>query len=65
MNKEKAIEFLKKHQPMPDDDSLSTELINEYDMVRKYFLMNPDEECIPLFLNSYGKIDGYGVYKLI
>ncbi|OOM06329.1 HEAT repeat domain-containing protein [Clostridium saccharobutylicum] len=65
MNKEFAVNFLKKYQPMPSDNILSEELINQYDLVRKYFLNNPDEECIPLLLNSFGEYDGMGVYQLL
>lgn len=65
MNKEFAVNFLKKYQPMPNDNILSEELINQYDLVRKYFLNNPDEECIPLLLNSFGEYDGMGVYQLV
>lgn len=65
IDKESAIQFLKKHQPLPEDKYLSRELIEEYDVVRKYFLQHPDAECIPLFLNSFGEIDGLGVYQLV
>ena len=60
-----AISFLKQHQPMPDDNNLSKDLINKYDDIRKFFLANPDKECIPLFLNSFSERDGFGVYQLI
>ena len=65
MNKDYALSFLKLHQPMPNDDILDEELISIYDEVRKYFLDNPSEECIPLFLNSFGEYDGLGVYQLV
>jgi hypothetical protein len=50
---------------MPNDQCLSTELISEYDDVRKFFIHNPDERCIPLFLNSFGDGSGFGVYQLV
>ena len=65
MNIEKALEFLKQHQPMPDDSELEKAIIDEYDEVRKFFLEHLDKRCIPLFLNSFGKGDGFGVYQLI
>lgn len=65
MTKEDAIKFLKNHQPMPDDIDLSEQLIEEYDNVRKFFLCYQDKECIPLFLNSFGAINGAGVYQLV
>jgi len=55
MNKFEAIEFLKHHQPLPDDNELTKEIIDNYDEVRKFFKSNPDEICIPLFLNSFLK----------
>lgn len=65
MTREEALNFLKKHQPMPADVDLSEELIKKYDEVRKYFLHNKCTECIPLFLNSFGYINGFGVYQLV
>ena len=65
MNKEKGLSFLKQNQPMPNDEKLSKSLISMYDEVRRYFLANPDEECLPLFLNSFGEYDGLGVYQLV
>lgn len=62
VNKEMALMFLTNHQPMPKDQELNESLISEYDEVRKYFLANPTQECLPLFLNSFGEYDGCGVY---
>lgn len=50
---------------MPCDDVLTEEEINEYDEVRKYYVNNPNEICIPLFLNSFGGKDGMGVYQMV
>lgn len=60
-----AISFLEKHQPMPNDDELKKEEIEEYEEVRKFFINNPDEQCISLFLNSFGGKDGLGVYQMV
>jgi len=65
MDKDRAIAFLEHHQPMPDDTKVSQDLMNEYNSVREYFLLEPHEECIPLFLHSFGERDGYGVYQLV
>jgi len=65
ISRKDAINFLKQYQPMPDDNNLSKDIIDQYDDVRKFFLANPDEECISLFLNSFGERDGFGVYQLI
>lgn len=65
MDKEKALSFLKENQPMPNDKNLNENIISVYDEVRRYFLANPDEECLPLFLNSFGEYGGMGVYQLV
>lgn len=65
MDKEKALSFLKENQPMPNDKNLNESIIGVYDEVRRYFLANPDEECLPLFLNSFGEYGGMGVYQLV
>ncbi|WP_343616650.1 HEAT repeat domain-containing protein [Flavobacterium sp.] len=65
MNTELAIQFLENHQPMPSDEDLSEKLIQTYDEIRRHFLKVPDKRCISLFLNSFGNIDGFGVYQLV
>lgn len=65
ITKKEAFSFLKEHQPMPNDDELDEKVIKRYEEVRKYFLNNPDEKCIPLFLNSFGGKDGLGVYQMV
>lgn len=65
MNRNEALSFLRDHQPMPDDDDLTQELIDKYDEVRNFFIATPDKETISLFLNSYGNGDGWGVYQLV
>lgn len=65
MDKNEALNFLKENQPLPNDKELNEKSLEKYDNVRKFFLENPCEECIPLFLNSFGGMDGLGVYQLI
>jgi HEAT repeat protein len=65
MTRDEALDFLRSHQPMPDDEALSEELIRRYDEVRRHFIDYPDARCIPLFLNSFGEGDGFGVYQLV
>lgn len=65
MNINEAILFLKTYQPMPNDDSITEDLINTYDEVRKFAMHNPSEELIELFMKSYGCGDGLGVYPLV
>ena len=49
-----AISFLKEHQPMPSDVELKEDEIQMYEQVVRYFIDNPNERCVPLFLNSFG-----------
>lgn len=65
MNRNEALSFLRAHQPMPDDSDLTQDLIDKYDEVRKFFINNPDNEAISLFLGSYGNGDGWGVYQVV
>lgn len=65
MDKEAALDFLRTYQPMPPDTQMPGELIETYNEVRRYFIANPDKECIDLFLNSFGDGSGFGVYQLI
>lgn len=65
ITKLEAFSFLKEHQPMPSDDELTKQEIEKYEEVRRFFLDNVDEQCIPLFLNSFGGKDGYGIYQMV
>ncbi|EOG1985568.1 TPA: hypothetical protein ACKRFJ_001747 [Proteus mirabilis] len=65
MTTDEALQFLSNHQPMPSDNDLTEELINQYDIVRRYFISYPDDRAISLFLRSYGEGDGWGVYQLV
>ncbi len=65
MKIEESLKFLSDLQPLADDSELDQKVIEKYDDVRRFFLQNPDPRCIPLFLNSFGKGDGLGVYQLI
>lgn len=65
ITKTEAISFLQEHQPMPKDNELNDVIINKYDEVREFFINNPDNQCIPLFLNSFGGKDGLGVYQMV
>nr|WP_153752942.1 hypothetical protein [Xanthomonas sontii] len=57
--------FLRAQQPLPDDDQLTQDLIDAYDAARRLFLAAPDHAALPLFLRSFGKGDGWGVYPLV
>lgn len=65
MNRNEALSFLRNHQPMPDDDELTQEVIDKYDEARKLLTADPDKEAISLLLNSYGNGDGRGIYQLV
>ena len=65
MDVKEALEFLKKHQPMPADRDLDKEVIGKYDEVRNLFLVYREPECVPLLLNSFGEREGLGVYQLV
>lgn len=65
ITKVEAISFLEKHQPMPSDKEVTEDEIKKYEEVRTFFINNPDERCIPLFLNSFGGKDGLGTYQMV
>lgn len=65
MTRDQAIEFLREHQPMPDDADLDDATAETYDEVREYFEANPDPECVSLFIGSFGDGLGFGVYQLV
>jgi hypothetical protein len=74
INKYEALNFLKQHQPRPptkrrmlehQEELCSTELMRQFEDVREYFMRNPSEEAIPLFLHSLGDGDGDGIYQSI
>ncbi|UYK87519.1 hypothetical protein [Xanthomonas sacchari] len=65
VNKTDALTFLRAQQPLPDDDQLTQDLIDAYDAARRLFLAAPDHAALPLFLRSFGKGDGWGVYPLV
>ncbi|MDB5389226.1 MAG: hypothetical protein JWM11_4872 [Planctomycetaceae bacterium] len=62
MNLKIAISFLSKHQPFPDDDDLDQQTLDDWLSVRTYLKQNPSEECVPLLLNCFGRMDGCGSY---
>ena len=65
MDKKTAIKFLSENQPMPNDNLLTKEIIDTYYEVLVYAKNNPDNEFIPLILNSFGEWDGLGVYQTV
>ncbi|WLQ16753.1 hypothetical protein O5O45_12575 [Hahella aquimaris] len=64
MNIDKALEFLRKHQPLPADEDVSEADIDMLNQVRELLISNPDERAIPLVLNAFGDGGGFGVYQV-
>jgi len=65
MTHDEAIQFLRAHQPMTPTDQIKDADAQTYNEVRRFFLSSPDKACIPLFLNSFGDGDCFGVYQLV
>jgi hypothetical protein len=61
---QEALSFLRDHQPMPDDQALTEELVRGYRAACEQLLAHPDPACITLVLNSFGKGNGLGAYEL-
>lgn len=63
MNAEEHLEFLAAHQPMedhPDED-----VMNRFLQAISFFQKNPDEACIPLFLNCFANWDDLEVFDSV
>lgn len=65
MDKQSALAFLRSHQPMPPDPLISKELLDDYQDALEFFIKNPDAECVPLFLKSFGERDLFGNYSRV
>ena len=65
MNGEEAIEFLRRHQPLPPDAELTESLITEFDEARKALEVDPKPEGLRLILTALGRGSGFGVYQLL
>lgn len=63
MNREQAIQILKKYSPMPDDEDLTEEMIDEYASAIAYFEDNLHPSCIEPIMMTFGADDCYGVYE--
>lgn len=65
MDTEAALDFLRGHQPLPDDPDLDDALAREFDGVRAHFTEVEDRRCVALLLNAFGKGSGHGTYQLV
>jgi HEAT repeats len=65
MDQEKALMILDKYSPMPDDEQLTEEIVDEYKAAIDYLDNRPPEKRFlkPLFY-SLGAFDGWGVYEV-
>ncbi|WP_207911038.1 HEAT repeat domain-containing protein [Paenibacillus albiflavus] len=63
MTKEYAISILKKYTPMPDDQDLTAEMIDEYASAILYFEEYPDPSCIEPIMMTFSLDDLYGTYE--
>lgn len=65
MDQENAQRILDKYSPMPDDEQLTEEIVDEYKAAIDYLYGKPPEVRFlkPLFY-SLGAFDGWGVYEV-
>ncbi|PEJ28303.1 hypothetical protein CN689_22370 [Peribacillus butanolivorans] len=63
MNLNKAVKILNKYNPMPADDQLTQEIVDEYGAAIDYLKLNPHPSCIEPILRSFGEYDGWGLYE--
>lgn len=52
-NRSEALEFLKKHPILPSEEDIADKEYELYSDIIKFFIKNPDKECIPLIVNSH------------
>ncbi|HWO97232.1 MAG TPA: HEAT repeat domain-containing protein [Bacillus sp. (in: firmicutes)] len=62
MNKDQALSILKKYSPMPDEEDITEEMIDEYASAIEYFEENPDPICIEPIMMTFSLDDCFGVY---
>ena len=65
MDTEPALSFLKAHQPMPSDTSITDEDGAAFAEVLRHFETEHDERCIPLLIHSVSPDTGLGMYEHI
>lgn len=65
MRIEKHLDFLKAHQPLPDDRDASAVLFHEFEAARKFFAEELDEQAVPLLIGALGNGDGLGIYPMV
>lgn len=63
MTNEEALDFLKAHQPLPDDPG--EELLQRLRSATFCLFQNPDPACIPLLLNALARWDDWSLYDSV
>lgn len=62
MDKEQALLILKKYSPMPNEECMTEEMMNEYAESIDYFSEHPDPICIRPIMMTFSLNESYGVY---
>lgn len=65
MDTEKALAFLRVHQPMPSDHTITDEEADTFAAILRHFAALPDGRCIPLLINAVSTNTALGVYEQI
>lgn len=65
MDTERALTFLRSHQPMPPDHELSVDEGSTFAAIVQHFETEHDERCIPLLIHSVSPDTGLGMYEHI
>ena len=65
MDTEQALSFLRSHQPMPSDHTISSEEGEMFVAILEHFQTEHDERCLPLLIHSISSDTGLGMYEHI
>ncbi|WNS80197.1 HEAT repeat domain-containing protein [Domibacillus sp. DTU_2020_1001157_1_SI_ALB_TIR_016] len=62
MNKEQALLILEKYSPMPNEECMTEEMLNEYAESIDYFSEHPDTVCIKPIMMTFSLSESYGIH---
>jgi HEAT repeat protein len=65
MSKERYLDFLKNHQPLPDDKDADDALFRQLELARTFFTDEPNDAAVPLLIGALGNGDGHGIYPMV
>jgi hypothetical protein len=65
MNALEALEFLRRHQPMPSDEDITELQADQFISALRLFESQPTQEAIPLLLGAVGPGTALGMYEHI